>query len=65
MITNQTDCIFDWLKIIEGAESLVMVDSVFSNLVDQMNLGQDRYFIPRSHIGLTPVQGQDWTWIKF
>jgi hypothetical protein len=62
-INNQTDSIFDWLKILEGAQSLVMVDSVFSNLVDQLGIGEDRYFIVRSHIGLTPVQGQDWTWL--
>lgn len=58
-----TDNIFDWLKVIEGAQSLVMVDSVYANLVDQLGLGDDRYFISRSHIGLTPVQGQTWTWL--
>ncbi len=64
-IKAETDSIFDWLKIIEGAESLVMVDSVYSNLVDQLQITTDKYFIPRSHVGLTPVHGMDWTWIKF
>jgi len=63
-ITAQTDSIWDWLAVLEGAQSLVMVDSVYSNIVDQLAIGDDRYFIPRSHIGLTPVQGQHWTWIK-
>jgi len=49
--------------ILERAQSLIMVDSVFSNIVDQMAIGEDRYFIQRSHIGLTPVLGQDWTWL--
>jgi len=63
-ITNQqTPNIFDWLLILERAQSLVLVDSVFSNIVDQMSIGDDRYFIPRSHIGLTPVQGNHWTWL--
>lgn len=62
-IDEQTDCIWDWLMIIEQAQSLIMVDSVFSNIVDQLGIGEDRYFIQRSHIGLTPVQGQDWTWL--
>jgi hypothetical protein len=62
-ITEQTDCIFDWLAILERAQSLILVDSVFANLVDQLNIGEDRYFIQRSHIGLTPVQGQHWTWL--
>lgn len=59
-----TDSIFNWLTILERAESIVCVDSVFANLVDQMNMQNDKYFIPRSHIGLTPVLGMDWTWIK-
>jgi hypothetical protein len=62
-IEEQTDCIFDWLTILEKAQSLILVDSVFSNLVDQLAVGDDRYFIQRSHIGLTPVQGQHWTWL--
>ena len=62
-ITEQTDCVFDWLTVLERAQSLILVDSVFSNLVDQLNIGDDRYFIQRSHIGLTPVQGQHWTWL--
>jgi hypothetical protein len=63
-ITEQTDCIFDWLTILEKAQSLILVDSVFANLVDQLNIGEDRYFIQRSHIGLTPVLGQHWTWLS-
>ena len=59
-----TDSIFDWLTILERAQSLILVDSVFANIVDQMNIGDDRYFIPRSHIGLTPVQGQHWIWLE-
>jgi len=62
-ITEQTDCIFDWLKVIEGAQSLIMIDSVYSNLVDQLGIGEDHYFIQRSHIGLTPVQNLPWTWL--
>jgi hypothetical protein len=56
--------IFDWLKIIEGAESIIMTDSVMANLVDQLGLGTDRYFIPLSHIQLTPTHGHEWTWLE-
>lgn len=62
-ITEQTDCIFDWLTILEQAQSLILVDSVFANIVDQLDIGDDRYFISRSHIGLTPVFGGHWTWL--
>jgi hypothetical protein len=55
--------VFDWLKVLEGAQSLVMVDSVYANLIDQLGIGDDRYFIQRSHVGLTPVQGGHWTWL--
>ena len=58
---GMTSSIFNWIGILSNAESIICVDSVISNLVDQMNLGTDRYFIPRSHIQLTPVLGQDWT----
>lgn len=59
-ITALTDCIFDWLTVLERAEAIVAVDSVFANLVDQLGVGTDRYFIPRSHIHLTPVLGRTW-----
>ena len=62
---NLTTSIFNWLTVLESADSIVCVDSVFANLVDQMNMQNDKYFIARSHIGLTPVLGQDWTWVKF
>lgn len=56
--------ITDWLTILEQAQSLILVDSVFANIVDQMNIGDDRYFLPRSHIQLTPTLGNTWTWLE-
>lgn len=55
-----TDCVFDWLKIIENAQAVIMIDSIFSNLVDQLMMPVDKYWIPRSHIHLTPVLGMNW-----
>jgi hypothetical protein len=60
-----TKSIFDWCDLLDHAQSIICVDSCMANLVDQLALGEDRYFIPRSHIGLTPVQGQHWNWVKF
>jgi hypothetical protein len=64
-IKPMTDSIFDWLTVIERAEAVICTDSVFSNLIDQMNWTDrlDCYFIPRSHIHLTPVLGGSWTWL--
>ena len=56
--------IFDWLTIIERAECIIMTDSVMSNLVDQLGIGEDRYYLPGNHIQLTPTFGHHWTWIE-
>ena len=56
-----TESVFDWLGLIEGAEALVCLDSVIANMVDQLDLPVDKYWIPRSHIHLTPVLGSTWT----
>ena len=37
-ITELTDNIFDWLGVIEGAENIVVIDSVYANLIDQLDL---------------------------
>lgn len=55
------DSVFDWLKIIEGAQAVICLDSVFSNIVDQLQIDVDKYWIPRSHIHQTPVLGSAWT----
>ena len=60
-IDEATDSLFDWLKIIEGAQAGIFIDSIFSNLVDQLDIDIDKYWIPRSHIQLTPVLGSTWT----
>lgn len=33
-----TDCVFDYLKIIENAEELILVESCFTNLIDQLHI---------------------------
>ena len=62
-ITPITDCIFDWLGVLEGAQSIIAVDSVIANIVDQLGIADniDSYFLPRSHLHLTPVLGCAWT----
>lgn len=58
---NVTPSIFNWLSVIEGAQALICVDSAVSNMVDQLKIDVDKYWIPRSHIHLTPVLGTQWT----
>lgn len=65
-IVPRTGSCLDWIQALDQAWALILVDSVFSNLTDQLQLNNDdsRYFIPRSHIGLTPTLGYHWTFIE-
>jgi len=58
-----TPSIFNYRQVLESAQSIICVDSCIANMVDQLKIPGDLYFIPRSHIGLTPVLAQDWTWL--
>jgi len=58
-----TPSIFNWITLIERAQSIIMVDSCMANLTDQLGLGTDHYFIQRSHVGLTPVLNLPWVWL--
>lgn len=58
-----TDCIFDWLKIIENAEYLVLIDSAFANLVEQLNFPNKKIFIKRSEPLQTPLLRNEWRFI--
>lgn len=64
-INAQTDSIFDWLTVIEGAENCVCIDSVFANLIDQLQIGltpghPKLFWLRRSAWDLTPVLGMPW-----
>lgn len=66
-ITAVTDSIFDWIKILEGAETMILVDSVFANLVDQLGLteGKDCYYMRKwnRRVDGNPVLLGDWTFV--
>lgn len=59
-----TSNIFDWLLILEKASTVVTIDSVFFNLIDQLNFTNEKYFIRRSPIESTPVMGNVWKFIN-
>jgi len=61
---EHTDNVFDWLTIIEKATTLMLIDSVFFNIVEQLNLPNEKYFIRRSPMESTPVLGNEWKWIN-
>jgi hypothetical protein len=51
---------FDWIYTIEHAAKRVMVDSVFSNLTEQLNITGENYLIQRSETRATPVYQNGW-----
>jgi len=58
-----TDSPFDWLYTLEHASKLLLLDSCFSNLVEQLNLPVEKYFLLRSPINFTPVLRNEWTYV--
>jgi hypothetical protein len=64
IIDETTQSIFDWLYIIEKAKCLFMIDSCFSNLVDQLQINTEKYFILRSSTPFTPVLKSQWNYIN-
>jgi hypothetical protein len=63
-ISAETDCIFDWLTILENASGLILIDSVFANLVEQLGIGErvPKVFGVRAHkqVAWTPVVLGNW-----
>lgn len=66
-ITELTGSIFDWLKILEGAETMIFIDSVFANLVDQLylNPAADKYYMRKwnRRVDGNPVFLGSWTYV--
>lgn len=44
---NQNYNFFSWLKVLENAKSIVLVDSAMANLVEQMNLSNKKILITK------------------
>lgn len=63
-IHQKTDSIFDWVKILQNAKQLIMFDSCFANLVEQLNFPHKKIFLKRSDDLRTPVLKNNWSIIK-
>ena len=62
-ITSLTDNFFDWLGIIEKATTIYFIDSVYANLVDQLNFVNNKYLFLRSPSPFTPVYRSNWNFV--
>lgn len=67
-IQPATDSIWDWLKILEHAEMLILIDSVYANIVDQLQLNPtaEKYFARKWNRSVdgNPVLLENWQWIE-
>ena len=63
-VSGLTDCIFDWLLILERAEFLVCIDSAIANIVEQLNMKNKKWFALRSNNQCTPILQNEWSIIK-
>ena len=64
MIEPLTDSPFDWIYTLEHASKLLLLDSCFANLVEQLNLPNEKYLVLRSKIHLTPVYKNGWRFLR-
>ena len=58
-----TDNPFDWLLTLERASRLILIDSCFSNLVEQLNFPNEKYLILRSPMKETPIYKNGWKFL--
>ncbi len=64
-ITNRTDNVFDWLSIIERASLRIMIDSCYSNLIDQLKISGPKMIMCKRYLALeqTPILLGDWDFL--
>jgi hypothetical protein len=63
-VSPMTDSPFDWIGTLEGAAKLVLIDSCFANLVEQLNIPGEKFFLLRSPIQFTPVMKNGWRFLS-
>jgi hypothetical protein len=58
-----TENVLDWLGVIEHAQSVYVVNSVYSNLIDQMNFKMEKFLHANTEPKWTPIFLNKWTYI--
>jgi hypothetical protein len=59
-ISPITDNIFDWIGVIENCHKAYLIDSVYANIVEQLNLTIEKTFFTRSKSNFTPTLLNKW-----
>jgi hypothetical protein len=63
-LDERTDSPFDWIYTLEQAAILVCIDSCFANLVEQLNLPNEKHLILRNPNPFMPVLKNGWRFIR-
>jgi hypothetical protein len=62
-VSPKTDSIFDWLLTLERASQLILVDSCFAHLVDQLKLPVKKTLVVRNTFWSTAVYRSEWRFV--
>jgi hypothetical protein len=62
-IRELTDNPFDWISTLERAAKVLLLDSLFANLVEQLNMRIQKAIILRSDVRQTPVLLNGWEFL--
>jgi hypothetical protein len=63
-VEELTDSPFDWIYTFEQASKIVCIDSCFSNIVEQLNLPNEKHLILRLPNPYMPVMKNGWQFIR-
>jgi hypothetical protein len=63
-IDQRSDSPFDWIYTLEQASKIVCIDSCFANLVEQLNLPNEKHLILRLPNPYMPVMKNGWQFIR-
>ena len=63
-ISEATDCVFDWLAILERTAARLLIDSRFANLVEQLSTPGKKAFIRNPRVPFSPVLINDWEFLR-
>tara|TARA_R110000822_G_scaffold145230_1_gene284061 strand:- start:4059 stop:4769 length:711 start_codon:yes stop_codon:yes gene_type:complete len=59
-LTQITNNIFDWIKVLENATKLIMIDSCFANLVEQLDLNDNKTILDKGNDFQLPTLKTKW-----
>jgi hypothetical protein len=62
-ITSLSNNIFDWISVLENCQAAYLVDSVYVNLIEQLNMKIEKTVFLRSNSAFTPTLQNSWNFV--